>query len=106
MFFERKSIGDLYGTMGKGYPRFKKEIERSQEAKATLFIIVEGTLSEIKKGYKHSKIKGESMVYKLFTLWVKHGVQTIFTSSRKEMAEYITQFYISCGKEHIRKLRQ
>lgn len=103
IFFERKSIGDLYGTMGKGYPRFKKEILRSQVAKATLFIIVEGTLSEIGRGYKHSKIQGKSMVYKLFTLWVKHGIQTIYTSSRKEMAEYITQFYIGCGKEHVRR---
>ena len=25
-FFERKSIGDLFGTMGKGYKRFKREI--------------------------------------------------------------------------------
>jgi ERCC4-type nuclease len=104
IFFERKTIGDLYGTMGKGYPRFKKEIERSQMAKATLFIIVDGTLTEVGKGYKHSKIYGKSMKYKLFTLWVKHGIQTIFTANSKEMAEYITQFYIGCGKEHVRRL--
>ncbi len=89
--------------MGKGYPRFKREIIRSQEAKATLFIIIEGTLTDIGRGFKHSKIYGRSMKYKLFTLWVKHGVQTIFTANRQEMAEYITQFYIGCGKEHVRR---
>ena len=101
VFFERKSLGDLYGTMGTGYKRFKREIVRAQEAKATLFIIVEGSLTEVGKGYKHSKIYGRSMKQKLFTLWIKHGIQTIFTTSRKEMAEYITQFYLACGRQHI-----
>ena len=27
--FERKSLGDLFSTLGKGYPRFKKEILRN-----------------------------------------------------------------------------
>ena len=89
--------------MGKGYKRFKREMMRAQEAEANLFIIVEGTLNEVRRGYKHSSIKGESMVKKLFTLWIKHGVQTIFTSNRKEMAEYITQFYLACGRRHITK---
>jgi len=96
-------MGDLYGTMGKGYKRFKKEIVRSQDAGATMFIIVEGTLTDVGKGFKHSRMYGRSMKYKLFTLWVKHGIQTIFVKDRKEMSEYITQFYIACGKEHIRK---
>ena len=106
IYFERKSIGDLYGTMGKGYKRFKKEMLRSQEAKATLFIIVEGALTEVGKGYKHSKIYGRSMKQKLFTLWLRYGVQTIFTTSRKEMAEYITQFYLACGRQHIMKTKK
>jgi len=101
IFFERKSLGDLYGTMGTGYKRFKREIIRAQEAKATLMIIVEASLTEVGKGYKHSRIYGRSMKQKLFTLWVRHGIQTIFTSSRKEMAEYITQFYLACGRQHI-----
>jgi ERCC4-type nuclease len=101
--FDRKSVSDLYGTMGKGYPRFKREMIRSQESNTQLFIIVEGSLTEVLKGYEYSQIKGVSMIYKLFTLWAKHGVQTIFCSSRREMAEYITQFYIALGKERIRR---
>jgi len=103
IFFERKSIGDLYGTMGTGYKRFKREIIRSQQAKSTLFIIVEGSLTEVGKGWKHSKISGKSMKLKLYTLWVKHGIQTIFTINRREMSEYITQFYIACGKDYVRR---
>ena len=103
IFFERKSIGDLFGTLGKGYERFKREIIRSQESKQTLFIIIEGSLTKIFLGYEHSTLKGISIVYKLYTLWVKHGIQPIFCKDRAEMAEYITQFYIACGKEYVRK---
>jgi len=102
VYFERKSISDLFGTMGVGYKRFKKEIIRAQEAKADMFIIVEGSLTQVRKGYKHSKMKGISMVRKLYTLWVRYGIMPIFCIDANEAAEYITQFYIGCGREYVR----
>ena len=89
--------------MGKGYGRFKREIQRAHEGKSTLIIIVEGTLTEVAKGYSHSQIKGVSMVYKLFTLWIRYGVQTVFCKDRREMSGYIMNFYIACGKEYVRR---
>lgn len=102
--FERKSIADLFGTLGKGYPRFKRCIKRAKDSGKTLFIITEGTLTKVLKGYERSSIKGVSMVYKVFTLWARYGVQTIFCRDRDEMSEYITNYYIACGKEYVRKL--
>ena len=102
IYFDRKSIGDLYGTMGKGYPRFKKCIIRARDTGKTLFIITEGTLGKVGSGYSRSQIKGSSMLLKLFTLWVRYGVQTIFCKDRKEMANYITQFYLACGRERFK----
>jgi len=101
--FDRKSIADLYGTYVKGYPRFKKCIIRAQESKTTLFVIVEGTFTEVMKGYKHSQVSPISMVRKIFTLWIRHGVQTIFTKDRKEMAQFITNFYIGVGRERFER---
>jgi len=101
--FERKSIGDLYGTMGKGYKRFKKIITRTRERKASLFIIVEGSLTKVLRGFDRSQMQGTSMVLKLFTLWLRYGVQTIFCGDRKEMSLFITNFYISAGKEYVRR---
>jgi len=103
IYFERKSLGDLYGTLGKGYTRFKKEIIRAQKADAQLILIVEVSLTEVKKGIKHSRRKPGSLVAQVFTLFVKHGIMPVFCSSRKEMAEYITQFYIACGKQYLAK---
>jgi ERCC4-type nuclease len=103
IYFERKSVGDIFSTMGKGYARFKREMLRAHEAKCTLLIIVEGSLLDIKKGYKHSKIKGVSLIDKLFTIGVRYGVHTIYCDNRKEMSEYITRQFIALGKEHIRR---
>ena len=105
VFFDRKSTSDLFGTMGTGYKRFKKCIVRSQEAKVKLFVIVEGTLTDVLKGTKYSTINGATMVYTLFTLWVKHDVQTIFCKDREEMSKYITQYFIAMGKHYIGGLK-
>lgn len=101
--FERKSIADLFGTLGKGYKRFKKEIIRAQEANIQIFIIIEGTLADVQKGYEYSKIKGDQITKQLFTLWLKHNIMPIFVKDRREMSDYIINFYIASGKQYLRR---
>ena len=101
--FDRKSISDLFGTMGKGYKRFKREIVRAQEMGIQLFIIIEGTEFKVLKGTRYSKMKPEAVLKKLFTLWIKHGVIPIFCNNREHMVEYITQFYMAVGREYVRR---
>lgn len=104
IYFERKNIADLFGTLSKDYDRFKREIIRAHEAKITMFIIVEGTLTDVLKGHKYSKRKGISIVTQLFTIMVRYGVKTIYCKDRTEMAKYITEFYLCCGREYLRQL--
>jgi ERCC4-type nuclease len=101
--FERKSLSDLFGTMGQGYDRFKREMNLALELQTTIFIIIEGTLTDVGRGVMRSQLKGSSIQKKLFTLWVKHGIQSIFCQNRFEMEDYITHFYIAYGKEYFRK---
>lgn len=103
MIFERKSIGDLYGTMGKGYKRFKKAIGRAQSSSSTMAIIVEGTLTEVLAGYEHSKRSGISIVRQLNTIYFRYGIPTIYCAGRTEMTEYIYQFFYGAGSEHMRR---
>lgn len=98
--FERKSINDLYGTLSQGYERFKKEIERAKEKNIQIIIIVEGNLSRVLQGCGYSQRTPESIVYQIFTIWVRYGIQTIFCKDSEEMAEYISQFYIAHYKEY------
>ncbi len=103
VYFERKAMGDLFSTLGKGYKRFKREIVRAQQSKSQLVIIIEGCLSKVLRGTQYSSVNPEALVKRLFTLWVKHGVYPVWCKDSGELAEYITQFYIAAGKEYMRR---
>lgn len=100
VIFERKSINDAYGTLSAGYLRFKEEMERAKAGNIKLIIIIEGALSKVLKGTKYSLRTPESIVFQLFTIWMRHGVQPIFCKDADECAEFITQFFIAYDKEY------
>ena len=104
VFFERKNIPDLFSTLSKGHDRFRKEIARAREFEQSLILIIEGTMSKVAKGYKYSSVKGQTIIKTLFTLWLKYGIVPIFCKNRKEMTEYIIQFYLGVGRERLRTL--
>ena len=87
--FERKSLGDLYGTMTSGYLRFKKEMVKAKECGHKLILITEGTYSDVEAGYSHSEFSGEAMVKKLETLAVKYDLEWWPCESRQVMAKRI-----------------
>lgn len=106
VFFERKSISDLFGTLSKGYKRFKKEIMRSKEQQVLLVIIIEGSLTKVLKGYERSQRSGDEIVQQLFTLMCKHHIPFVCCSNREEMSRYITEVYLSIGRERLRVAKQ
>ena len=97
--FERKSLGDLFGTMTKGYPRFKKEMGRAAESETRLVLAIEAGCDDIIKGYRHSRFPGESMVQKLQTLWMRYNLPHLFLGDSKTMAKYIRGFFVNYGME-------
>lgn len=99
-YFERKSLGDLYGTMTHGYKRFKKELERAKSEGIKLFLLCEDSLQTVSKGYSHSSLGGDSLVRKLFTLRVRYDLEAVFCGSRWECKRYIIEFYEAVGREY------
>ena len=100
--FERKGLGDLFGTMGKGYDRFKREMERCKEAKFHMTLVIEGTIRDVHKGYEHSSIKGESMLKKLAMLRVKYDLEILFFEDRKSMAFWIEQIFDAVYRNYLK----
>ena len=98
--FERKSINDLFSTLSSGYPRFKREIELSHELRISIIIIDEGSLRRILRGCSHSQRTPISIVYQLFTIRLRHNVETVFCQDRDEMSEYITHYFLAEEREH------
>jgi len=97
--FERKSLGDLFGTMGKGYKRFKKEILRAQDQSVQLFLMIECPMQDVWKGYKHSTIAGHTVIRKLHTLMVRYDVLPVYCSDRRMMARFILETLAAVERE-------
>ena len=95
VLFERKGLGDLFGTMTSGYDRFKAEMDRAKVSNMKLILIVEGTYGDVEAGYAHSKYPGTAMIKKLHTLRSKYDLETIFCESRRVMAKTIAGFFYS-----------
>lgn len=91
--FDRKSLGDLYGTMTNGYERWKREMAKAKEHGHKLILITEGTYSDVLEGYSHSEYSGQSMVKKLAMLAVKYDLEWWPCESRKVMAARIVDTF-------------
>lgn len=100
--FERKGLGDLFGTMGNGYDRFKREMERCKEAKFHMILVVEGTLSEVLRGYKHSSIEGKSLLKKLAMLRIRYDLEVLFFDGRAEMARWIEEVFDAVYRNYLK----
>ncbi|MHA2063179.1 MAG: ERCC4 domain-containing protein [Candidatus Thorarchaeota archaeon] len=76
---ERKTLGDLWNTLGRheNYARFLKEWDRAKNHKLK-FLIIEATLSDVDRGYRYSKVPVNNIHAKLVSLQVKHNVHVIF----------------------------
>lgn len=91
--FERKAMGDLYGTMTHGYERFKREMERAQKHGVKLVLLIEGSMREVAAGYAHSKFTGDAMLKKLAMLYVRYDLEYVFCNDRREMARRIEETF-------------
>lgn len=102
VYFERKSLTDLFGTLGEGYARFKKEINRAKDSKSIITIITEANLSRVYEGTERSFRSGDAIVSQLFTIKVRYGIETVFCNNRRECSEYITQHFLALGRAYIK----
>lgn len=99
--FERKSVTDLFGTLSNGYDRFKHEIMRCQDQRAKMVLIIEGSLSKVAKGIKHSQRDPASLLAQVFTLFVKYGIFPVFCKNPEEASQFIVLFYKAFEKNYI-----
>ena len=111
LVFERKNLTDLFGTLGSGYKRFKKEIEKSKDFGFKLIILIEGSMSKIYEGIEHSQRGGESVVMQLNTIWIKYDIPYYCfcgsnLTARYEMSRFIIETYSAVGRQAIENLKR
>jgi ERCC4-type nuclease len=98
--FERKSMQDLFATLSNedGIRRHKAKIERAKEAKTTLYLIVEGSLTDAYDGVRFTKVDPAGLVKRVFTFKVKYGLHPIFCTDREEMVRYMIETWEAFGR--------
>ena len=93
---ERKSLGDLFGTLGGGHARFNREIERAKSLDY-FAIVIDGTITKCLlkdfPGSHFSKMKGFVVFAILCTLHLKHDIPFYFTNGRSESKRLIKELF-------------
>jgi len=99
---ERKSLADLYGTLGSGHKRFKAELQRA-ESYEYFGIVVDGSFTSAYKkdfpGSYHSKMKGFVITAIIFTLHVKYKIPIFFAQDRTESKQIIKHIFNAYMKQ-------
>jgi ERCC4-type nuclease len=97
IMIERKTIGDLWNTLGRDWDRFQRELERAKNHKLK-YLIIEGTLADIDKGFMYSKVPPENIHAKLISLQVKHNVHVIFAGRIDRARDYVRRLLVKLFK--------
>jgi ERCC4-type nuclease len=97
---ERKSLPDLFGTMGKGYKRFKREIERAHKNGFQLILLMECSMRDVVGGIKQSRRSGDAVLKQVFTLFVRYEVMPVFAGDRRSAARYVEELFSSLNREY------
>lgn len=101
---ERKSAADLFGTLGKGHKRFKRELQRAKDAGVSHFVIlVESPFMDIYlKKFENAHftgMMGHVIVKICFTLKMRYGIDVVFVNNRKEASIYLYNLFLAFLKE-------
>lgn len=106
---ERKSGSDLYGTLTRGMPRFRKEILRALDHHIKLVVLVELSRADfvaLKIPYAHKlKVKGESLDKTITTLEQKYKLQFVWCRHRKHGCESVLNLLTKMEKGAKKKAR-
>lgn len=91
---EKKTVLDLFSTLGKGHSRFKKELERAQELDYFALVIEESYNNIRTKTFPNSfrtKMMGYVVTKLLHTMMIKYNVHVMFAKDKWEAARMVEQ---------------
>lgn len=100
LVFERKGISDLFGTLGNGHDRFKRELERAKQANFKLVLMIEGTYTDVWNGVEHSQMDGRTILKIMATMYCKYDLEYHFCESRRVMARRIADTFAAIERSY------
>ena len=93
LHLERKSPGDLYGTLLGGHTRFRKELKRAAANGIRLIMIIECTkakfINKEWRGADHCQVNGVILGKIIATMEKRYSLKFIWCKNRIEMKKTI-----------------
>lgn len=100
---ERKSLSDLYGSLGHGRDRFRREWERMAEMERAA-VVVEASLHDVRcSPPAYSSMHPRAVVHTLISWHARYGVPVIYAGSRKYGKQYTGYFLAQCFRHLLEK---
>ncbi len=101
-YVDRKSEGDFKGTLGGGFKRFRRELQRAKEFNSYLYVVTESSIDNIKRNNNFGPHKS-NLAYlwhnmRLLTHEFKGHCQFLFTGNRGT-SELVIPKLLYYGKE-------
>jgi ERCC4-type nuclease len=105
---ERKSLADLYGTLGKGRDRFEAELQRLQDSATFAMVVVEASLEEaILNPPSHSSMDSKSITRSVITFQQRYPrVHWTFTGVRRLAEAWTLRVLERAWKESQAKVNE
>lgn len=102
LMVERKTLGDLWNTLGKqtNYRRFLREMDRAKNHRLK-YLVIEATLAEVDAGYRYSKVSPANIHAKLISLQVKYGVHIIFAGRLDKARGWTRRLFDKVFRYHL-----
>jgi ERCC4-type nuclease len=102
LMVERKSLGDLWNTLGqqKNYERFLREMERAKDHRLK-YLVIEATLAQVDSGYKWSKVSPANLHAKLISLQVNHNLHVIFAGREDKARTWTRRLFDKVFRYHL-----
>ena len=88
LFFERKSLPDLFGTLTnqERHQRLRQRCLEAKEVGATLILAIEGTDRQVMAGIPRSQVDGKTVMRIIDTMWKRYNLIPMFCQDRRAMA--------------------
>lgn len=103
---ERKSIADCFTSFSGNYEKEKAKWTKAHQFGLHYILMLEGSVTDILQGNRYwkageaqeSRKSGLAQLRQLLTISIKYQVQLWFSSSRREMATHLVEFYLASGR--------
>lgn len=97
---ERKSLGDLFGCVGRERDRFERELERLAEMDYAA-VVVEASLADVLAGVERSLVTPQAAAGSLVAWSVKYGLPIWFAGDRRLAAALVLKALAKFWKYRI-----